>query len=283
MKSILVMLVGTVISAAAGSPKLAKDLKQTTGDVEVIVQYEKPPSATHVNKVKGRGGSHKASFAASKSAAFTVPASKLAELASDLDVTFIAPDRPLRGALDVSRSSSGAFTAQSYGWTGAGVGVAVIDSGTQDHADIKSNIVYSQSFVPGVADTDVQGHGIHVAGIVAGGGSKSSGTYKGIAPGAKLIILKALDDNGVGKDSWVIAATNRAIELKATYNIRVINLSLGRPVRESYKTDPLCQAVEAAWKAGIVVVTSAGNEGRNNLAGTYGYGTISSLRDRTHP
>ena len=66
------------------------------------------------------------------------------------------------------------------------------------------------------------------------------------------------------------------IELKSTYNIRVINLSLGRPVYESYTTDPLCQAVEAAWKAGIVVVVAAGNEGRNNTFGTSGYGLIAS-------
>ena len=56
----------------------------------------------------------------------------------------------------------------------------------------------------------------------------------------------------------------------------MINLSLGRPVRESYKTDPLCQAVEAAWKAGIVVVVAAGNDGRNNSIGTNGYATIMS-------
>ena len=65
-------------------------------------------------------------------------------------------------------------------------------------------------------------------------------------------------------------------QFQETYNIRVINLSLGRPVFESYTVDPLCQAVEAAWKAGIVVVTAAGNSGRDNSLGTRGYGTIAS-------
>ena len=74
----------------------------------------------------------------------------------------------------------------------------------------------------------------------------------------------------------MIAAIGRAIELKDTYGIRVINLSLGRPIFESYKKDPLCQAVERAWKAGIVVVVAAGNQGRNNMFGTDGYGTILS-------
>jgi serine protease AprX len=85
-----------------------------------------------------------------------------------------------------------------------------------------------------------------------------------------------LDQNGEGSDSTVIAAIETAIILKPVYNVRVINLSVGRPVYESYKLDPLCQAVEAAWKAGIVVVTAAGNDGRDNSFGTQGYGTISA-------
>jgi serine protease AprX len=85
-----------------------------------------------------------------------------------------------------------------------------------------------------------------------------------------------LNQNGAGTDSTVITAIQKAISLKDTYNIRVINLSLGRPVQESYKLDPLCQAVEAAWNAGIVVVAAAGNDGRDNSAGTYGYGTIAA-------
>ena len=88
--------------------------------------------------------------------------------------------------------------------------------------------------------------------------------------------MRVLDQYGAGTDSAVIAAIQRAIQLKDKYNIRVINLSLGRPVYGSYKDDPLCQAVEQAWKAGIVVVVSAGNDGRNNSAGTQGYATITA-------
>src|SRR5204862_5016643 len=96
----------------------------------------------------------------------------------------------------------------------------------------------------------------------------------GIAPNANIINLRVLDQNGVGSDSSVIAAIQTAISLKSTYNIRVINLSLGRQVYESYTVDTLCQAVEAAWNVGIVVLASAGNTGRNGSAGTAGYGTI---------
>ena len=94
-----------------------------------------------------------------------------------------------------------------------------------------------------------------------------------MAPNVNLINLRVLDQNGAGTDSQVIAAIEQAIALKNTYNIRVINMSLGRPVFESYTLDPVDQAVEAAWKAGIVVVVAAGNNGRYAIC-TNGFATI---------
>src|SRR5262249_18371642 len=88
--------------------------------------------------------------------------------------------------------------------------------------------------------------------------------------------LRALDSTGSGSDSSVIAAIQAAIQLKSQYNIRVINLSLGRPAFESYTVDPLCQAAEAAWQAGIVFVAPARNNGRDNSQNTGGYGTIAA-------
>src|SRR6202030_1397305 len=85
---------------------------------------------------------------------------------------------------------------------------------------------------------------------------------------------RVLDQNGASTDSVVIAAINQAIALKSTYNIRVINLSLGRAVYETYKLDPLCLAAEKAWKSGIVVVVAAGNNGRYQP--TDGYATVTS-------
>ena len=119
----------------------------------------------------------------------------------------------------------------------------------------------------------------HVAGLIAGNGASSTGskysrTFEGIAPQANIINLRVLDQNGQGTDSSVIAAIGAAINLKPLFNIRVINLSLGRPVYESYTLDPVCQAVENAWKNGIVVVVAAGNNGRYQP--TDGYGTITS-------
>jgi serine protease AprX len=83
-----------------------------------------------------------------------------------------------------------------------------------------------------------------------------------------------LDQNGAGTDSAVISAISTAIALKPLFNIRVLNLSLGRAVYESYQLDPLCQAVESAWKSGIVVVVAASNNGRYQP--TDGYGTVTA-------
>src|SRR5581483_1137544 len=177
------------------------------------------------------------------------------------------------------------FAGQSN-YTGAGVGIALIDSGIANHADLYQGIfpisraVYQQSFVPGNSSAaDQYGHGTHIAGLIAGDGLNSTGlgyskTFKGIAPGARLVNLRVLDANGSATDSVVIAAIDKAISLKSTYNIRVINLSMGRAVYESYRLDPLCKAVEKAWKSGIVVVVAAGNNGRYQP--TNGYGTVTS-------
>jgi len=118
---------------------------------------------------------------------------------------------------------------------------------------------------------DPCGHGTHIAGIIAGNGAKSSGnhyfrTFYGIAPQSNLVNVRVLDQSGTTSVSTVITGLQWVVNNRKSYNIRVINLSLGHPVTESYATDPLCQAVEAAWKAGIVVVCAAGNEGRGSAA-----------------
>jgi serine protease AprX len=131
-------------------------------------------------------------------------------------------------------------------------------------------------FVNGrTAPYDDNGHGSHVSGIIAGNGVDSRGAYAGIAPDAHLISLKVLDENARGRISNVIAALEHAIANKAAYNIRVINVSVGAAVTESYLTDPLTLATKRAVDAGIVVVAAAGNLGRN-AAGQPQYGAITA-------
>ncbi|HXR17813.1 MAG TPA: S8 family peptidase [Terriglobales bacterium] len=279
--------------AFAGPRRISKDLKnQSAGQwVNVIVQYRVPPSQAHLDRAVAKGAVLQLNLPVINGSAFAVKSSALAALAKDPDVAYISLDRAVWATATVTDFYDQAVVAP-YAWSknlsGSGIGVAVIDSGINAGKDFTlasgtgSRIVYNQSFVGGqTTANDLYGHGTHVAGILAGNGTNSRGTkfrktFMGIADNVNLINLRVLDQNGGGLDSSVIAAIQRAISLKSKYNIRVINLSLGRPVYESYKLDPLCQAVEAAWKAGIVVVVAAGNEGRNNSARTDGYGTIAA-------
>src|ERR1700722_2141452 len=256
--------------------------------VTVIVQHHVMPTSAHFKGMQGRGAFIGSKFQSIRAVTMRVPVSMLAELANDPNVAYISPGRPVAMTANPATEQFASaveadVAASTYAFDGTGIGVAVIDSGIANHADLgngaKSRVVYSQSFVAGDTTTsDKFGHGTHVAGLIGGNGSSSgngngyAATYAGMAPNVNIINLRVLDQNGNGTDSQVIAAIQQAIALKSTYNIRVINMSLGRPVFESYTLDPVDQAVEAAWKAGIVVVVAAGNDGRNNLLGTDGYG-----------
>ncbi len=232
------------------------------------------------------------------SAALSVPQGNLGKLSALSFVKNVTPD--------VAVSKCDAFTmaasedTQAYSantkLTGSGVTVAVLDSGIQTaNPDLapatgaaKGTVraLASVSMIGGTgpaATNDQCGHGTHVAGIIGGNGAQSSTpnctqTFYGIARNVNLVNVRVLDGTGAGVASNVIAGLQWCITNKALYKIGVINLSLGAPVTQSYKTDPLCQAAEAAWKAGIVVVCAAGNDGRLNTttssgADNFGYGT----------
>jgi serine protease AprX len=283
---------GLAASAAPpGSSKLANDLKDVPAgkSIDVIVQFRTEPTAADVTALEARGAKAKEVFKYLRAGLFSLPAAALNAVAGYVNASYISPDRQLAGSLEYAQPTVGGDIAYQYSWNGSGVGVAVIDSGVAtDHPDLRYRVVYSQSFVSG--DTrvdDPYGHGTHVAGIVAGNALASSGpsyirTFRGLAPNANIVNLRVLDANGQGTDSAVISAINRAIELKSTYNIRILNLSLGRQILESYTLDPLCQAVQRAWAAGLVVVVAAGNNGRESSMGTSGYATITSPANTPH-
>jgi serine protease AprX len=258
--------------------------------VDVIVQFNHIPGSSHRNKIVQYGGSVQTDLHLVKALRVSISASRLADLARDGEVAYISPNRSLGSTLN---NSAGAVLAQ-YAWAkgldGKGIGVAVIDSGVHSADDLmqsvtdskkgnNSRVAYNFDSIGGGTD-DQYGHGTHVAGIIGGNAADSisckdcSITLRGLAPDVTILNFHALDKNGQGTDASVIAAIHQAIAVKSTYNIRVMNLSLGRPVFESYTVDPLCQAVEAAWKAGIVVVVAAGNDGRDPY--TSGYATITA-------
>lgn len=171
---------------------------------------------------------------------------------------------------------------------GRGIGVAVMDSAIFDNhhtfigADGNKRIVEHKEFVTGGGE-DKFGHGTHVAAIAAGRGGKPGDiastaalkNYQGVAPEAKIVAVRVLDNEGKGTTAKLIEAINWVYINRTKYNIRVVNMSLGTPAVESYTTDPLCVAVRKLTAAGIVVVAAAGNNGKNAL-GQKIYGAIHS-------
>lgn len=276
------------------SPDLQPLLANPGSQVSVIVQYSSLPACFGGGLTAGitcpalnlLGGTVTTVFSLINSVAATVSAGNVVGLSNQSGVRYISLNRAVGATLDYSANGVNAPVAWSSGWDGTGIGVAVIDSGIYNHPDLlaartgQSRVVYRQSFAGGIQNDDF-GHGTHVAGIIAGTGSVSNvpGTshlLRGIAPNANLLDLRVLDQNGSSNDSAVIAAIQTAVQMKYRYNVRVINLSLGRPIYESCTLDPLCEAAEAAWSEGMVVVAAAGNLGRN------GYATVLSPGNSPH-
>lgn len=272
--------------------KAAPDLEAAADTASVIVQYNDDAQDGRRQDHARRHGLRQMQH--SPFAHGHLRRAQIDELLNDQDVKYVSPNREVSLAhfppWMLKEAIGYQFAAMAVPerptQTGKGIGIAIIDSGVtvddyfKDSTCASSRLVYRQNFVTGESSVDdAYGHGTHVAGILAGTGLCLPGAnvdMSGIAREAKIISLRALNGRGQGTDSDVIAAIDRAIALKSTYNIRVINLSLGRVIKESFKLDPLCQAVEKAWKSGIVVVVAAGNNGRDNTMGTQGYSTITS-------
>ncbi|MFC5289872.1 S8 family serine peptidase [Actinokineospora guangxiensis] len=162
-------------------------------------------------------------------------------------------DGPVRATLDRSVPQIGAPAAWAAGHTGAGTTVAVLDTGVDaTHPDLAGAVVGAQDFSESGNTDDFLGHGTHVAATVTGGGK-----YQGVAPDAKLLNGKVLDDHGFGTESGIIAG----MEWAAAEGADVVNLSLGSSM-PSDGTDPMSQAVNRLTaETGALFVVAAGNSG----------------------
>src|SRR5438876_5375003 len=150
------------------------------------------------------------------------------------------------------------------GITGGGVTVAVLDSGVAADSDLvqpTNRILASVNFADQRLASDPGGHGTHIAGIIAGNGSRSGGEVVGIAPQANVVDGRVLGSLGCGRISSVVRGIEWVLAHRAAYNIRIINLSFGAPANLPYRADPMSAAVEIAWRRGLVVVAASGNGG----------------------
>ena len=278
--------------------KLDKDMKSRStrllGTSKVILTINPGQEANAEKEIKKLGGRVGRRLKLVDGMAVELPNRVIKQISERSEVLSVHFDRPISPHMNRTAVSVGARAVQQqWGYDGAGVGVAVIDSGVASwHDDLsyqgsstKVRVVNGQrvtAFVDFVNQRlfayDDNGHGTHVAGIIAGNGYDSYGAHAGIAPAAHLVSLKVLDQHGGGVVSDVIAAFEWAVTNRVSHNIRVINLSVGARITESYETDPLTLAAKRAVDAGIVVVTAAGNLGQKTVGLTKKtqYGSITA-------
>jgi serine protease AprX len=289
-----IVVLGALLAALMPSPAPGQAMRSSLEklDTALRVQSRVRPSDARIRVivqtgdvaaterlVAGLGGRTGRRLAGGQAVVAELAVGQVAALVGGAQVRAVSFDRPIQGTLDRTAAAVGArWVNEHLGFDGTGVGVAIIDSGvTRAHDDLGGNrVVHFIDFVNLESRPhDGYGHGTHVAGIIAGSGHDSGGTRQGIAPGAHLMVLKTLDAQGEGYISDAIAAIDYAIEQRAAFNIRVINLSVAAGVYESYRTDPLTLAAGRAVEAGIVVITAAGNLGRN-AKGAAQYGGITA-------
>jgi len=274
---------------------LSEILAAPTDDFDVIVRSVPDDSAgaatvaaeRRIEKaakaVKKQGGSLKHALSIVGAVDARIKGVNVLKLTRDGDVDYVVKDQKLRAqfdpALDSAKAGSpgiievGAPQAWSQlGVTGRGVAVAVVDSGVHAHADLAGRIVAAIDFtsatptVSNIPLDDLGGHGTHVAGLIAGDGTSSGGLYTGVAPNANIVDVRVIDSTGGSNVSIILRGLQWVLANRTTYNIKVINMSLGATPTGSYKSDLMATAAEILTFAGVNVVVSAGNSGP--LAGT---------------
>jgi len=257
-----------------------------TAQIPVIVQLNDKANPSFETDVQKKSGQLKATLRQFNARVVDLPAKVVDEIASRPDVDFISLDRQnitfghvttTTGA-DAARAAS---VTSSSGLDGTGIGIAVLDSGIDpNHTSFldrrgRSRVIVSHDFTGEGRADDPFGHGTHVASIAAGNGRIANAQFTGIASNANLINLRVLNSSGSGKVSAVLSALDWVLANRTTYNIRVVNMSLGAPAVDSYIYDPVCRAVRKLVDAGIVVVAAVGNNGVG-VSGQKVYGQVHS-------
>ncbi len=292
MRAFVAMLLGA-IAVTASAPVVAMGIARATGSpTPVIVRTAPGHEAAAQQTVRDLGGSVGRSIAIIDGFSATVPAGGLATLEAQPEVTEVTPDARVRlmdtgtgydptsdpASLYSTTQITGAQSYWSKGYTGAGVDVALIDSGvspvqglTTPGKVLNGPDLSFDSQAANLQYLDGYGHGTHMAGIIAGrDGAAVAGQYQGdrtdfigMAPDARIVNVKVADNGGATDVSQVIAGIDWVVQHRNDpgMNIRVLNLSFGTDSLQAYTLDPLAYAAEVAWHSGIVVVASVGNDG----------------------
>ncbi len=273
------------------------------GKAEIIVSYHEHPDLFEDGRVEALGGQVLRRYEVLDLLAIRIPAESLVELAVEDDVKRLSLDEVVMAGSTSMRPASNTpkYPSGNVPYKGSSQTVAILDTGVAKHSDLSDSYL-QYTFLNGaypVPDigygevlkahssprVDGYGHGTHIAGIIAGNGYASGNTFRGPATGANILSLQVLDENGHGQMSDVMAALDWLVQFGDNFGVTVANLSLGKPITESYTTDPLVAAVEAVWDSGIVVVVASGNYGREGYFSVTSPGnsrkviTVGSLTD----
>jgi serine protease AprX len=205
------------------------------------------------------------------------------------DVRFAPQTRPLADDLgEPSRTAAetvDADLAWADGFTGDGVGIALVDTGVSPRPGVSDNVVATVDVSGEGRPVDGYGHGTFMAGAIVG----DDRGLPGIAPDAHLVSIKVADRTGGTSLSAVLRGLAAAIDAREAFGVRVVLLALGRPVDRiegEVVTDPLQAAVEQAWAEGLVVVVPSGNDGEDGPGSLTSPGaspwvlTVGALDDR---
>ncbi len=285
------LLSGTALVTRAAAANASRTEK-------VIVRGQAGCAASVTSTITGLGGKVIRPIGVVNGAVATLASDRLSALRAAPCVASVTPDGSVTlssiggydptadvGSLYNTEQIIGAQAAWNAGITGQNIGVALIDTGVAPVAGLNAENqvingpdVSFDSQTPALRYLDAYGHGTSMAGIIAGRDSSKStkkGKYTGntsdfigVAPDSHIVNVKVGDEQGVVDVSQILAAIDMVVQYQnyGGANIRIINLSFGTASAQSYLLDPLAYAAEVAWKAGIVVVAAAGNNG----AGTVG-------------
>jgi serine protease AprX len=285
----VVLSAGALTTAAHANPHL----------VSVIVRAQPGQGAAADQQVTSLGGLIQQHISLINAVVAEVPADAVPELNASTAVAQVTLNAPVQllgasyglpGATynptaDVNsmyniEQMDGAHAYWNAGYTGQGVGVALIDSGVSPVNGLSTpgKVVNGpdlsfESQYPSLEYLDTFGHGTHMAGIIAGRDSEATSVsssdtthFLGMAPNAQIVNVKVADATGQTDVSQVLAAIDWVVQHQNDngMNIGVLNLSYGTDSPQSYVLDPLAYAAEQAWLHGIVVVVAAGNQGNDS-------------------
>ena len=283
---LLVTVMALIVGLVTPGP-----IQATAGDLQVIVGLAPGSTVDALALVEGVGGEYVRSLDVINGFSATVPADRVPHLRINAAVTSVVVDGELEVLEDGWEDASAIWASKAdyhpgsmesivahtinadefwdHGYHGKGVDIALIDSGVVPVTGLNTagKVINGpdlsfESQSDDLRYMDTYGHGTHLAGIIAGNDGTNSG-FKGVAPASRIVNIKVANYEGAVDVSQVIAAIDWVVQHRHDngMNIRVINLAYGTDSKQSPNLDPLSYAVEQAWRAGIVVVVAAGNDG----------------------